>query len=347
MFFMTTCPNCERKISAEDTICPNCHFNVQKYRDLFFADAPREPQNKENQEAERIVTRREDYRQEFYPKKQNIIVARMLDWIRANSMIVLLLGILLLLIMSFSRSIGWICFFALFIWLYVVCVRTDKIERYTVDKRLTEKVNQLGSNMFNNVDESKEKVKSKRKGKEPSKGERRVEEEVATVKKHFNYTQLLVILMAIINLIVLFTGSGASVSDISYTGKMSITRVLFGLAGRLFSSSSTLVPGIEVCVIWLLIFLFPIVITYNTLKDTKKNCNIAFALSIIESLFLVYLIFRLSNTTLSNTGFLKNITSQLLLYAVSIGASTYFLILSSIMTTILLGYNLYKKYKQK
>lgn len=338
---MTTCPNCGRSITDNDKVCPNCQFNLQKYRDTFFTDQ-HQTANYESKNTAKKIASREAYRQEFYPKKQNLTIKKMLQWMHLNSMIVFLLGIALLLIMSFSRSIGWICFFALLVWLYAVCVRTTDIERYTVDERLTEKVNQIGSNLFNNVEDSKQKVKSRKRS---AKGEQRMEEEVATVKKHFNYVQLLVILMAVINLVVLFTGSGASVTDISYSGRMSITRVAFGLAGRLFSSSETMLSGVIVCVVWLLILLFPLIITYNTLKDTVKGRQISFALSLIETLFLVYLIYRMSNNALSSTGILKNITSQLLLYAVSIGASTYFLILSSVMMTILLGYNLFKKKK--
>lgn len=340
---MITCPNCGRSIADTDEICPNCHFNLQKYRDTFFTDEHQKANYEDEQTAKNLVNR-QAYRQEFYPKKQNLVVAKMLRWIRENSMIVFLLGIALLIIMSFSRSIGWICFFALLIWLYAVCARVEKIERYTVDERLTEKINQLGSNMFNNVEDSKQKVRSKSRA--ATKGREHMSEKTETVKKHFNFVQLMVVLMSVINLIVLFTGSGASVSDISYSGKMSITRVLFSLAGRLLSSSSTILSGVILCLIWLLMLFFPILILYYTLKDLQKGRIIAFVLSLVESIFLVYLIFRLSNSTLSNTGVLKGITSQLLLYAVSVGTSTIFLVLSSIMTTLLSGYNLFRKNKQ-
>ena len=35
---MTTCPNCGRPITDEDVKCPNCHFDLQKYRETFFTD---------------------------------------------------------------------------------------------------------------------------------------------------------------------------------------------------------------------------------------------------------------------------------------------------------------------
>ena len=332
---MTTCPNCGRPITDVDVTCPNCHFDLQKYRETFFTDQHEKAHFEDEKTAKKIASRKV-YRQEFYPEKQNSVIERMLQWIHVNSMIVFLLGIALLIIMSFSRSFGWICFFALLVWLYFVCSRAEKIERYTVDLRLTQKVNQLGSNMFNNVAESKEKVKAK--SRLAQKGNRHKEN--IQVNKHFTLVQLLVVLLAVINLIVLFTGSGASVLDMTYGQKMSITRVTFGLAGRLFSSNATLLSGVVLCVIWLVMVLIPLFIIYNTMRDTKKNRTIAFILSLIETVFLIYLIYRMSNSTLSNRGILHSITSQLLLYAVSIGASTYFLILASVMTTGLTGYNL-------
>ena len=100
------------------------------------------------------------------------------------------------ILMSFSRSFGWICFFALLVWLYIVCSRQEKIDRYTVDERLTQKINQLGSNMFNDVAESKEKVKSK--SRLAQKGMKYKEN--VQVKKHFTYVQLLVVLLDLVHL---------------------------------------------------------------------------------------------------------------------------------------------------
>ena len=338
---MTTCPNCGHPITDEDVTCPNCHFDLQKYRETFFTDRHQKANFEDEKTGQKIASRKV-YRQEFYPEKQNSVIERMLQWIHVNSMIAFLLGIVLLILMSFSRSFGWICFFALLVWLYFVCSREEKIDRYTVDERLTQKINQIGSNMFNDVAESKEKVKAK------SRLTQRNSAAKTTVnkKKYFSYVQLLVVLMAVINLIVLFTGSGASVLDVTYGQKMSITGVIFRLAGRLFSSNATLLSGVLLCIIWLIIVLIPLFIIYHTMRDTKKSRIIAFLLSLIETIFLIYVIYRMSNTSLSNRGILHSITSQLLLYAVSVGASTYFLILANVMTTGLTGYNLFR-HRQK
>ena len=45
----------------------------------------------------------------------------------------------------------------------------------------------------------------------------------------------------------------------------------------------------------------------------------------------------------ASTGVLAQLTSQLMSYAVSLGASAYFMILASVLNTILAGYNLFKK----
>ena len=338
---MTTCPNCGRPITDEDVTCPNCHFDLQKYRETFFTDRHQKANFEDEKTGQKIASRKV-YRQEFYPEKQNSVIERMLQWIHVNSMIAFLLGIVLLILMSFSRSFGWICFFALLVWLYFVCSREEKIDRYTVDERLTQKINQIGSNMFNDVAESKEKVKAKSRLTQKNSAAKTT----VNKKKHFSYVQLLVVLMAVINLIVLFTGSGASVLDVTYSQKMSITGVIFRLAGRLFSSNATLLSGVLLCIIWLIIVLIPLFIIYHTMRDTKKSRVIAFLLSLIETIFLIYVIYRMSNTSLSNRGILHSITSQLLLYAVSVGASTYFLILANVMTTGLTGYNLFR-HRQK
>lgn len=162
-------------------------------------------------------------------------------------------------------------------------------------------------------------------------------------KHHFNYVQISVILTALVSLIVLFTDSGASF----YTQRMSISNVLFSLAGRLLSSGATSWYALILYVVWLLLFLFPIFIIYNVLKNTKASQTLAFFLSLIESVFLIYIVFQMSSAVDASTGVLAQLTSQLMSYAVSLGASAYFMILASVLTTILAGYNLFKKNKTK
>lgn len=341
---MTTCPNCGHKISETDDICPNCGFNLKKYRDDFFTDQHQKAKFEEPDEGEKIISRAA-YREEFIPEKQNTTVQRMIAWVRKNATLVFLLGVLLLILMSFSRAAGWTGFLALMVWLYIVCDRKDKIEQYTVDKRLTQKIDRIGSDVFNRVDARESKVKAKNREfvqKHP-RVENRVREIKDGRKHHFNYVQISVILTALVSLIVLFTDSGASF----YTQRMSISNVLFSLAGRLLSSGATSWYALILYVVWLLLFLFPIFIIYNVLKNTKASQTLAFFLSLIESVFLIYIVFQMSSAVGASTGVLAQLTSQLMSYAVSLGASAYFMILASVLTTILAGYNLFKKNKTK
>lgn len=341
---MTTCPNCGQAINETDNICPKCSFNLKKYRDDFFTDQYLKAKHESADEGQKIISRAA-YRAEFYPEKQNTTVQAMIKWIRENATLVFLLGVFLLILMSFSRAIGWISFLVLMIWLYIICDRKEKIERYTVDKRLTEKINQVGSNLFNRVDEHEDKIKAKNTSftqKHP-----RIENQVHKIKNHsrnrYNYVQLSVILTALISLIVLFTDSGAAVSAVGYTQRMSISNVIFSLAGRLLSSGSSSIYSIVLYLVWLFLFLFPIFVIYNVLKNTRSSQILAFSLSLIETIFLIYLIYKLSSSTRAATGVMSQLTSQLITYAVSLGASTYFLILSSFLTTALSGYNLIDK----
>lgn len=340
---MTTCPNCGKSITETDEVCPNCGFNLKKYRDDFFTKQKVHEQRSHSEQ--NSPKSRANYRQEFKPQKQNSTVQKMILWIRSNATIVFLLGILLMIIMSFSVSLGWISFLALMIWLYIVCDRSAKIEQYTSDRRLTEKINQIGSDTFNSIEDRSEKFRSRNKKFEES--HPKLENQVEHVKKqrkiHFSYTQLSVVLTAFISLVVLFSGSGASVVNNIYDQKMSISKVLLTFGGRLLSSGQTAVYSLIIYLVWLLLILFPIFIIYNIFKNTKKSQIGAFILSLIETVFLLYIVFRMSSSTRANTGVLSALTSQLLTYAVSVGASTYFLILSSVMTTALSLYNMFHK----
>lgn len=124
---------------------------------------------------------------------------------------------------------------------------------------------------------------------------------------------------------------------------MSISKVLLSFGSRLLSSGQTAVYAAIVYLIWLLLIIFPVAIIYNIFKNQKKSQGCAFLLSLVETVFLIYVLVRMSASGSASTGIFSSLTSQLVTYAVSIGASTYFLIIASFMTTILSGYNLIKK----
>lgn len=334
---MTTCPNCGQSVTKDDDICPNCGFNLKKYRDTFFED---------DSEKKSVSSqpKRAQYREEFRPKKQNTTIQKMIAWVRSNATIVFLLGVVLLVIMSFSRALGWTSFLVLMVWLFIVCDKADKIEQYTADKRLTEMINKMGSDVVNTAKEHTDKVR--KKGKDFTETHPHVNRHVEKVKERskskFSYIQLSVVLTSVISLIVLFTGSGAAVADVSYTQKLSLSKVILNLANRLLSSSHTSMSAIILYVFWLLLVLFPIFIIYNIFKNTKNSQFFAFILSLLETAFLIYIVFKISNNS-SNHGMIGELTNQFLMYAVSIGSSAYFLILASLLTTGLAGYNYFKK----
>lgn len=340
---MTTCPNCGKLVGKDDDVCKNCGFNLKKYRDDFFTDNYNIEKDDEPDAAGK-VTSRAAYRREFYPTKQNTVVQKMIAWVRANATIVFLLGVLLLIIMSFSRPLGWLSFFGLMAWLFIVCERSQKIEQCTADRRLTEKVNQVGSNVFNSIESGSSKIRSK--GQKFEENHPKVEKDVKKVKesrlRNFGYVQLSVVLTAFISLIVMFSGSGAEGVGGLYQQRVSISKLLLDFAGRLLSGQNSGYAAV-VYVVWLLLILFPIWIIYNILKNNRSSQFLAFILSLIETIFLCYLIYRLSSVQRADTGVLSQLTSQLLTYAISIGASAYFLVISSIMTTVLSAYNLFRR----
>lgn len=340
---MTNCPNCNHPISEDDDICPNCGFNLKKYRDDFFTDQHKKARYEKPGDTGKMASRMA-YRREFFPSRQNTTVQKMISWVRYNATIVFLLGILLLIFMSFSRSLGWISFLLLLVWLFIVCDRAEKVEQYTVDRRLTEKINRIGSNMFNSLADRNKKLRSRNKRFE-EKYAGRVDRTQGKRKTHlhYSYVQLSTILTAFVSLVVLFSGSGASVMDTLYTERMSISRVLLNLGSRLLAAGNTSAYGLLVYLIWLLLILFPIFIIYDIFKNTKKSKLFSFILSLLETVFLIYLIFRMSTVERANTGLLQHVTSQLMNYAISVGASTYLLILASALTTGLTCYNLFRK----
>ena len=121
---MNTCPNCGHEVTEQDQVCPTCGFNLKKYREDFFV----------KEDADGKPVSRKAYRKEnkqSQPIMQNNVVQKMITWIHTNSTIVFLLGVFLLIVMGFSRSLGWITFLALLIWLFMyvtVLIRLNAIQ---------------------------------------------------------------------------------------------------------------------------------------------------------------------------------------------------------------------------
>lgn len=338
---LKNCPNCHQPVLEKDNICSNCGFNLEKYRQTFFATG--DVNASKTKEETPKPRRRAAYQQEFYPDKQNEVVKKIILWLRTNAMIVFLTGIILMVLTSFSPTLGWVTLIILLIWLYFVCDRSNEIEQYIVDRRLTELVNRSGSRVFNSFEDRENNAKTKRS--EFIEHHPKVSQKLA--QRHgrrirLNYVQLSVIIMAAISLIVVFSGSGASVSELTNLEQVSISRVILTLATKSLGNGGTLTQALILFGIWLILALVPLFIIFAVLENTKKGKVKAFICSLIETAMLIFVVFKLTSVNTS-AGMISQLANQFTSYVVTIGVAAYLLILSSIMTTILSCYNIFKK----
>lgn len=334
---MDSCPICGKKIDNHDQTCPKCGYNLVQSR----------LNNQSSEKQKDAAVSRAAYRKEFKPTRPNSTVQRMIEWVRKNATIVFLLGVFLLIVTSFSAILGWITFFALMSWLFIVCNRSDRIDRYVVDQKLTQKMNQIGANAVNSISDESVKVKEKREkfqSKHP-----KLSKKVSKIKstRRYSYVQISIILLALVNLILMFYSSSSAVVDNMYTQKVSLSKVLLTVGRMMLASSQTVPSAILVYGIWLLLLLIPIFTVSNILKNTPKGQRKAFLLSLIETIIVGYIIYHLSNNLRANSGIFSQLTSQLIVYAASVGTSIYFLIFTNTITTVLALYNLLTRKEDK
>ena len=271
------CPNCGEDVKSTDKQCPNCHFDLEKFRNEFFT-GQNQTRNESSDNRQKQETRSV---KKIEPKKQNSTIASMINWIQVNSMIVFVVGIILLILTSFSPSLGWSCFFALLIWLFIVCDKNKgKVtEQYTVDQRLTEHVNKVGSDVVNSFEEGENRVKAHRQ-KIDNKLGRDPEAIKKVVKQKRTATQLGVVLIAVLNLLLVFSGPFSSGMMQGYQ-TLSISKALLSI-GRFNGKYLLIGYGM-----WLLLVGVPIAIIILTIRNGKNNKRIVFLLSLIESIVLV------------------------------------------------------------
>lgn len=325
------CPNCGNDVNSDEKECSNCGFNLEKYRENFFTNSTRQTQT-DNLKQEKNKTKK--------VSSTNSTVNGMIQWIRVNATIVFLLGVLLLILMSFSIKLGWFSFFALMIILFVVCDKNPNAEQYTVDKNLTEKVNQTGSTIVNSFEMKQEKINKKRKShdKQPIN-----EEVVKIVKEKRTATQLGVVLMSLISLFVMFFGPLSSSSMMDFQ-EISISKTLLNVGG-LGGKYSLIGYGL-----WLVLLMIPVAIIVLTVRNKKNNKKIVFILTFIETVILAILGFQLiflnsgSNIGMTSTTAITNSKLQkAIANAISFGISAYLLLISSVLTTVIA----YKSLKNK
>ena len=325
------CPNCGEDVKSTDTQCPNCHFDLEKFRNEFFT-GQNQTRNESSDNRQKQETRSV---KKIAPKKQNSTIASMINWIQVNSMIVFVVGIILLILTSFSPSLGWSCFFALLIWLFIVCDKNKgKVtEQYTVDQRLTEHVNKVGSDVVNSFEEGENRVKAHRQ-KIDNKLGRDPEAIKKVVKQKRTATQLGVVLIAVLNLLLVFSGPFSSGMMQGYQ-TLSISKALLSI-GRFNGKYLLIGYGM-----WLLLVGVPIAIIILTIRNGKNNKRIVFLLSLIESIVLVIcaveLIFMNAGSSLgiTNNAAANSVEIQrIVANAISFGVSTYLLFVSSILLTV-------------
>lgn len=325
------CPNCGEDVKSTDKQCPNCHFDLEKFRNEFFT-GQNQTRNESSDNRQKQETRSV---KKIAPKKQNSTIASMINWIQVNSMIVFVVGIILLILTSFSPSLGWSCFFALLIWLFIVCDKNKgKVtEQYTVDQRLTEHVNKVGSDVVNSFEEGENRVKAHRQ-KIDNKLGRDPEAIKKVVKQKRTVTQLGVVLIAVLNLLLVFSGPFSSGMMQGYQ-TLSISKALLSI-GRFNGKYLLIGYGM-----WLLLVGVPIAIIILTIRNGKNNKRIVFLLSLIESIVLVIcaveLIFMNAGSSLgiTNNAAANSVEIQrIVANAISFGVSTYLLFVSSILLTV-------------
>lgn len=345
---MINCPNCQHQITDEDRVCPNCGFDLQKYREVFFKYAKEADEkassDKETEKTEFQPKSRAAYRKEIHPDKQNEVIARMISWMRENATIVFLIGLGLMIITSFTVVLGWLLLVVLLIWLYVICQRDGEIEQYTADRRLTEIINKFGSNLFNSFEDHEEKAQEHRTGfiNDHPKLQQKFSKIKITKKTRFNYIQASVLLLAAISLLVLFSGTGATITEFANPEKVSLSKVILSVANRLLTTGKA-GDALLIYFVWLLLIVFPISIILSTIENTEKSKLHASALSIIETAFLIYIAYRTTHLTGAANGFVASLVKNFSDSILSIGASAYYLILASLMTSILAIWNVFKK----
>lgn len=344
---MKKCPNCGQALTGQEKTCPNCGFNVEKYRRDYFTEEAVE-ENVERREADRTLEKEpaDKLSRSAYRQKQeqnaftgNPTVEKMIQWMRDNTTIAFLVGVGLLIIMSFSRPLGWTAFavsMALLIW----TGHRDSQGEYTADRNLTEYIRQSASKVFNAFDEKESEIEEK--NEDFSQAHPKFEAKVEKVKKktkksrNFGIIQFSILLTSLITLVLLFLGTGFVTSS----SKLTVASVFFEVANRQIAAGK-IVPALLLYLFLAIFLLLPVFIMLAVSQNTRVSRVRAFALSLVESLVLIYLFYQLAQTT-SAASYLSQAVSSLKSYAVAIGISGYLLILVSCLTTVLAGINMFQ-----
>lgn len=292
------CPNCGQQIPANAKHCPYCGFL--------------------------LTDKRENYHQE----SSNSTMAGMIAWIKSNATLVFWIGIGLMILTSFSWQLGWFCLLVLLIWLFIVSEKKEDVGQYVADQKLEADVDRVGSKLLNHAQQRGTRLREHREAKAASRPNRG--------KRRRTGWQIGTLLMALVSLLVVFFGPFASYSMMGFASGPSIARSLLTI-GRL--GGRHMLTGYGML---LLLILVPITLIWLTLKNGRKFRVIIFIVSLLETVLLLFIAVRLvfldagaNIGVVNNQQFAQSRLSQVVYNAISFGISSYLLLLSSIITTVL------------
>lgn len=252
-------------------------------------------------------------------KQQNDTVLLMVEWIKHNAVLVFVLGIVLMIITSIIAFMGWAVLVCLLMLLYFICANEKIAEEYTVDRKLEEKVDVVGSSLVNSVENSRISNRYRRYRQ--------------STREPRTWLQWGVIAMALICLVTIFYGPFASDALSVVQGHTISNTLLFA-----FNRFSALHYRLIAWVMWLFIVAIPITIIIITLKNIKHNREFAFVLSLLETIVLLIWLFELVFLNVGIKVGLGTITGSRLYRIqtniISFGVSAYLLIVASCITSV-------------
>lgn len=224
-----------------------------------------------------------------------------------------------MIITSIIAFMGWAVLVCLLMLLYFTCANEKIAEEYTVDRKLEEKVDVVGSSLVNSVENSRISNRYRRYRQ--------------STREPRTWLQWGVIAMALICLVTIFYGPFASDALSVVQGHTISNTLLFA-----FNRFSALHYRLIAWVMWLFIVAIPITIIIITLKNIKHNREFAFVLSLLETIVLLIWLFELVFLNVGIKVGLGTITGSRLYRIqtniISFGVSAYLLIVASCITSV-------------
>lgn len=290
-----TCPNCGSPIKETDHYCSNCGFCVREYFD--------------NQENTNHVSQ----------------TVKITTWISNNGMLIFVGALLLLILMSGSKIIGWSATFLALIIIYVLAINHQNEEETILNRRILRHVDVVGKKVEHGI------VNSVNDDERPSPQQVKVKSQTG-----WNNFNLISIFGALISLLVVFYGPFAS-AMMGMGKSISIYDTLLLLAQHNMKYAI-------ICYTLLAVMIgCPILIIMLTMS-TKKHANrVALVLSAIETLVILALAVQIfyNSSILATLGSLDSFqnlpvmktSSKIMHMFIGFGISSYLLLISSALTT--------------